>query len=127
MDVYDGERNDKGVPVMPPPYSDIMKTPVTIGLDSRKENGKRVVQAFKAVGRLKEDFAKGGETPMGLLVNSEVYQSFLEQQVQLTGEKRDLRKGYQNALVRVKNIRDMVRAELEIKKTGFRTGSMENI
>ena len=41
-------------------------------LDSGKEDGKRVVQAFKAAGRLKEDFAKGEETSMGLLMSLEM-------------------------------------------------------
>ena len=127
VDMYGGEWDDKGMPVMPPPYFDIMKTPVTMELDSGKEDGKRVVQAFKAAGRLKEDFAKGEETSMGLLMSLEMYQSLLEQQARLAGKKWDSRKGYQSALVKVKDIRDVARAELEIKKMGFRTSSMESI
>ena len=127
VDMYSGEWDAGGLPVMPPPFFDIMKTPVTMELESGKDDGKKVVQALETAGRLKEDFGKGEETSMGLVMSLEMYQSLLEQQARLAGKKWDSRQGYQGALVKVRDIGNVARAEKEIKKMGFRTSSMESI
>ncbi len=127
VDMYGGEWDGNGMPVMPPPYFDIMKTPLIMELESGKDDGKKVTQALTAGGRLKEDYGKGEETSMGMVMGLETFQSLLDQQSRLAGKKRDSREGYQGALVKVKDIRDVAGTEQEIRKMGFRTSSMESI
>ncbi len=127
VDMYSGDLDENGSPVMPPPFFDIMKTPVTLELDSGKEDGKKVVQTMETVGKLKEDYAKGDETYMGMIMDIDTYQSLLEQQARLAGKKQEQQKGYQGALVKVKDIGSVAGVEKEIKKMGFRTSSMESI
>lgn len=127
IDMYGGQLDAQGIPVPPPPYFDILKTPLTLELDSGKEDGKKVVQPLTAAGRLKEDYGKGDETSMGMIMSLEMYRSLLEQQARLSGKKSDSQKGYQGALVKVKDIGSVGRVEKEIKRLGFRTSSMESI
>lgn len=127
VDMYSGQLDEKGMPVTPPPYFDIMKSPLTMELYSGKEDGKKVVQKLEIAGRLKEDFGKGDETSMGMVMSLELYQSLLEQQSRLAGKKWDSRKGYQSALVKVKEIGSVARIEKEVKKMGLRTSSLESI
>lgn len=127
VDMYSGQWDANGMPVMPPPFFDIMKVPVTMEMESGKEDGKKVVQALETGGMLKEDYGKGEETSMGLVMSLEMYQSLLEQQARLAGKKWDSRKGYQGTLVKVKDIGSVAQTEKAIKKMGFRTSSMESI
>lgn len=127
VDMYSGQLDEKGMPVMPPPYFDIMKASLTMELESGKEDGKKVSQALEPAGRLKEDYGKGEETSMGMVMSLEMYESLLEQQSRLSGKKWDSRKGYPGALVKVKDIGSVARIEKEIKKMGFRTNSLESI
>lgn len=127
IDMYGGEWDAQGMPVLPPPFFDILKSPITLDLDSGKEDGKKTSQALETLGRLKEDFGKGEETSMGMIMGLDMLQSLLEQQARLAGKKWDRHKGYQGALVKVYGIGDVAQAENEIKKMGFRTSSMESI
>lgn len=127
VDMFGQEVDESGMPVVPPPYFDSLKTPLTLELGSGKEDGKKVVQALKPAGRLKMDYGKGDETFVGMLMGVEMYQSLLEQQSRLSGKKWDSRKGYQGALVKVKDIHSVEQIEMEIKKLGFQTRSMESI
>lgn len=127
VEMYGGDWDERGMPVMPPPFLDIMNTPLTLEMESGKEDGQKIVQAMKAGGRLKEDYGKGSETSMGMLMSLELYQSLLDQHARMTGKKRDSRVGYPEALVKVRDIGSVAETEREIKKMGFRTSSMESI
>lgn len=127
VDMYGGEWGEDGMPVVPPPFFDILKTPLTIELDSGRDDGKKVTQALETVGRLKEDYGKGEETSVGLIMSLEAFQSLLDQQNRLVGKKKDRNKGYQSALVKVTEIGNVSQVEKEIKKLGFRTSSMDSI
>lgn len=127
VDMYSGSWTEDGTLDAPPPFFEVMKTPLIFELDSGKEDGKKVARELEVGGRLKEDYGKGEETFMGLIMSLETYDSLLDQQARLSGKQRDGRKGYQGALVKVKDIRFVAQAEKEIQQMGFRTSSMESI
>lgn len=127
IDMYGGQWDANGMPVLPPPFFNIMKTPVSIELESGKEDGKKVAQPLEIGGRLKEDYGKGDETSMGMVMSLEMFRSLLEQQARISGKKWDSRQGYQGALVKVRDIGNVAGVEKEIRKMGFRTSSMETI
>lgn len=120
---YDGS----GFSNPPPPYFDSMKTPLYLELESGKDDGKKLTYELKADGRMKEDYGKGEETSMGLVFRLEDLQKILDEQQKLSGKKKEMNKGYENAIVKVKSIQDVARVEQQIKKMGFRTSSMESI
>ncbi len=127
VDMYGGGWSEDGTLTPPPPFFDVMKTPITLEMDSGKEDGKKAVQALEVGGRLKEDYGKGEETFMGMIISLDTFEALLDQQSRLAGKTRDGRKGYQGALVKVSEIGYVAQVEKEIQKMGFRTSSMESI
>ena len=127
VDMYSGDTGTDGMPVLPEPYFDILKTPVTLELESGKEDGRKVTQELRTAGRMKEDYSKGEETSTGMLMSLSALQSLLEQQARLSGKKWDRSSGYPAALVKALDIGSVARVDREIKKLGFRTSSMESI
>lgn len=119
---FDGEKTD-----VPEPYFDSLKTPLSMELESGKEDGKKLTYELVADGRLKEDYSKGEETSMGLIFRLEDLQKMLEEQQRLAGKKPERNRRYENAIVKVKSIQDVVPVEQKIKAMGFRTNSMESI
>lgn len=111
----------------PEPYFDGLKTPLYLELESGKDDGKKLTFELIADGRLKEDYGKGEETSMGLLLRLEDLQKMIDEQQKLAGKKVEKNKGYDNAIVKVKSIQDVERVEKQIKDMGFRTNSMESI
>ena len=125
VDMYSGYDNldESGMPVKPQPYFDSMKTAYTLD----KEDDKKITRQLEAAGRMKEDYGKGEETSMGLVMDLEMLKTLLDQQAKLSGRKPEWKKGYSGALVKVKDMNQVAEVETEIKRMGFRTSSMETI
>ena len=127
--MYSGYDNldESGMPVKPQPYFDSMKTAYTLDISSDKEDDKKITRQLEAAGRMKEDYGKGEETSMGLVMDLEMLKTLLDQQAKLSGRKPEWKKGYSGALVKVKDMNQVAEVETEIKRMGFRTSSMETI
>ena len=129
VDMYSGYDNldERGMPVKPQPYFDSMKTYYTLDISSDKEDDKKITRQLEAAGRMKEDYGKGEETSMGLVMDLETLKTLLDQQAKLSGRKPEWKKGYSGAMVKVKDMNQVAEVETEIKRMGFRTSSMEII
>ena len=127
--MYSGYDNldERGMPVKPQPYFDSMKTYYTLDISSDKEDDKKITRQLEAAGRMKEDYGKGEETSMGLVMDLETLKTLLDQQAKLSGRKPEWKKGYSGAMVKVKDMNQVAEVETEIKRMGFRTSSMEII
>lgn len=122
-----GDFDENGKSNVPDPYFNSLKTPLYLELESGKEDGKKLTYELAADGRLKEDYSKGGETSMGIILRLEDLQKMLEEQQRLAGKKPERNKGFETAIVKVKTIQDVAAVEQKIKELGFRTSSMESI
>jgi len=129
VDMYSGYDNldERGMPVKPQPYFDSMKTSYTLDISSDKEDDKKITRQLEAAGRMKEDYGKGEETSMGVVMDLEMLKTLLDQQAKLSGRKPEWKKGYSGAMVKVKDMNQVAEVETEIKRMGFRTSSMETI
>ena len=104
----------------PPPYFDAATTPISLEIEM---NGKKVRTPLKTTGILKEDYAKGGETSDGLLMNMDDLKKMLQE---LQGSaKAD--PNYRTVLVKVTDITHVAAVEKEIRTMGYSTSSMESI
>lgn len=123
-----GELSDADLPSgRVKPYFDVMSTPLALEAGDGKEDGKRFTKRLEVSGRLKEDFGKGEETYMGIIMRVQDLQSILDQQSALAGKKKNRKEGYSSALVKVFKIEDVGKTEKKIARMGFRTNSMESI
>ncbi|HJB07398.1 MAG TPA: ABC transporter permease [Candidatus Enterocloster faecavium] len=111
----------------PKPFFDGMKTPFYLEIDSKKEGEKKQLFRLTPSGRLKEDYAKGEETSVGILFDLEDLEQILGELKKNSGERRRGKEEYENALVKVRSMGDVAAVEKEIQKMGFRTSSMESI
>lgn len=127
VDMYGGDYDASGMPVVPPAYFDPMKITVTAELESGRDDDKKITKKFETAGILKEDYGKGEETVMGLVMSLSDLKDLLEQQARISGKKVERNKGYTNAVVKVQDIKNVAEVERQIKKMGFRTSSMESI
>lgn len=127
VDIFGGENEEDGSMNMPPAFFDPMKTPLTIEIDSGKGDDKKFTQKLEVTGRLKEDYGKGMETSMGVVMRTEDLEVLLNEQARLTGVKRNKRKGYDTAIVKAVTMQDVASVESAIQKMGYRTNSMESI
>lgn len=127
IDMFGGEFDANGMPVKPAPYFEPMKTEITAEFSDGGENDKKVTKKFETAGVMKEDYGKGMETSMGLIMSLGDLQDLLDQQARLSGKKVKGKKGYSSAMVKVKDIKDVAEVEKQIKALGFRTSSMESI
>lgn len=122
-----GNFDESGKSKVPDPYFNSLKTPLYLELESGKEDGKKLSYELVVDGRLKEDYSKGAETSMGVILRLEDLQKMLEEQQRLAGKKPERNRGFENAIVKVKSIQDVAAVEQQIKALGFRTSSMESI
>lgn len=123
---YSDEYDETGMPILPKPYFDAMRVPLTIEAESGKEDGKKLTQALQVAGKLKEDYGKGEETSIGIVMDLADLKSLIQEQERLSG-KKSRAKGYPSALVKVDDIKNIESIEGEIRRMGFRTSSMESI
>lgn len=68
---------------------------------------------------MKEDYGKGEETVMGLVMSLSDLKDLLEQQARISGKKVERNKGYTNAVVKVQDIKNVAEVERQIKKWDF--------
>ena len=109
------------------PYFDSRRTKLTLEAESGRNDGKKLTWELTADGRLKEDFAKGMETSMGILFRLEDRQRIMDEQQRASGKIPDRRKGWDNAVVKADDIRHVASIEKQIRKMGLSTSSMESI
>ncbi len=109
------------------PYFDSRRTKLTLEAESGRNDGKKLTWELTADGRLKEDFAKGMETSMGILFRLEDLQRIMDEQQRASGKIPDRRKGWDNAVVKADDIRHVASIEKQIRKMGLSTSSMESI
>ena len=109
------------------PYFDSRRTKLTLEAESGRNDGKKLTWELTADGRLKEDFAKGMETSMGILFRLEDLQRIMDEQQRASGKIPDRRKGWDNAVVKADDYRHVASIEKQIRKTGLSTSSMESI
>lgn len=109
------------------PYFDSRWTKLTLEAESGRNDGKKLTWELTADGRLKEDFAKGMETSMGILFRLEDLQRIMDEQQRASGKIPDRRKGWDNAVVKADDIRHVASIEKQIRKMGLSTSSMESI
>lgn len=127
IDMYGGEFDADGMPVKPAPYFEPMKAEITAELSDGGEDDKKVIKKFETAGIMKEDYGKGMETSMGLIMSLDDLQDLLDRQARQSSRKVKRKKGYSSAMVKVKEIEDVAGVEKQIKALGFRTSSMESI
>ena len=109
------------------PYFDSRRTKLTLEAESGRNDGKKLTWELTADGRLKEDFAKGMETSMGILFRLEDLQRIMDEQQRASGKIPDRRKGWDNAVVKADDIRHVASIEKQIRRMGLSTSSMESI
>lgn len=87
VDMYGGDYDASGMPVVPPAYFDPMKITVTAELESGRDDDKKITKKFETAGILKEDYGKGEETVMGLVMSLSDLKDLLEQQARISGKR----------------------------------------
>ena len=107
---------------LPAPYFDLLKTPVTLEIDTGKG---KLRFSFSVSGIVKEDYSKGAETSEGLILSLENIKQILEQVQAKAGAAKKI--AYSSILVKTSDITKVASAEEAIKKLGYVTSSMESI
>lgn len=112
----------------PTPYFDPLKTPLELVVETTV-NGKTQTKSYplKPEGKLKEDYAKGGETADGMLLFDEELSRILAEARRGTDAANRKTKGYPQVIVKVKDISRVAEVENQIKQMGYVTNSMESI
>lgn len=112
----------------PTPYFDPLNTPLELVVEMTV-NGKTQTKSYplKPKGKLKEDYAKGGETADGMLLFDEELSRILTEARRGTEAANRKSKGYPQVIVKVKDISRVAEVENQIKQMGYVTNSMESI
>ncbi|MEG1843423.1 MAG: ABC transporter permease [Clostridia bacterium] len=127
IDLYASYDYETGGFANPPdPYFDIFKAPLQIEITVGNE-GKTYTQRLNVVGRMKEDYGKGGETSDGILMRLADLKRMVEMANREAGLKTERNPVYQSVLVKVADIGSVAAVESEIMRLGFNTNSMESI
>lgn len=114
---------------MPDPYVDVLNTvfEITLGDPDPNSSDKVITKKFKIVGILEEDYSKGSETSDGLLVNSEDIKKLIKEYNLLNNIPQKGQQSYDNAAVKVNDIKNVKEVENKIKDMGYYTSSLESI
>ncbi len=91
------------------------------------EKAKTFSYKFKVVGIMKEDMSRGSETGDGIVMNIDEMNRIIAEVRRNAGLKADKKAGYQQVLVKARDIGTVASVEAEIKRMGFSTNSMESI
>ena len=115
-----------------PPFADMEKDKTTLHLQMNDEgaaSSKKTEKNMPVSGRLKENFNLGYETSRGVLMNINDVKKLEEEYMKLNKIKpdKDGQKGYNEAKVKVTDIKYIESVEKAIKDMGFDTDSMESI
>ena len=108
-------------------FFDSRKSKMILEADTGKDDGRKLTWELTADGRMREDFAKGLETSMGILMRLEDLQKILDDCQRAEGKVPDRRKGWDNAIVKAEDISHVAGVESRIQKMGLSTSSMESI
>ena len=113
----------------PEPYFDPMSTPIDMVVEvGEGEKMKTLTHRLKVVGVLKEDMSRGSETSDGIVMNIQELGRIMAEARRAAGTKNDNKKsGYQQVLVKARDIGTVAGVEQAIKGMGFSTSSMESI
>ena len=111
------------------PFVDLSTSKLILRLDQQNENAKKVEYKPKVTAILKEDWARGYETSRGIFMNIEDLKKMEADYVKANDIKvdRNAETKYQNAKVKVVDIKYVGAVEEAIKDLGFDTYSMETI
>lgn len=109
-----------------PPFLDPMKAQLELQLPLDGKEGAPVTQKLTVAGRMKEDYGKGYETSMGIVMDIRELNALLQQRKRASGKAAG-KTAYDTALVKVLGIQDVESVEQAVQGMGFRTSSMESI
>ena len=119
-DIYDENGNEKE---LPDPFFDILKTPLTLEINTG-ENGESVFRkTIKITGVTKEDYGKGWETSEGIMMSIDAMKALLKD-IKGTPQKNLT---YSTILVKAEDISLVTSIEEEISGLGYYTYSMESM
>jgi len=119
-DIYDENGNEKE---LPDPFFDILKTPLTLEINTG-ENGDSVFRkTIKITGVTKEDYGKGWETSEGIMMSIDAMKALLKD-IKGTPQKNLT---YSTILVKAEDISLVTSIEEEISGLGYYTYSMESM
>jgi len=119
-DIYDENGNEKE---LPDPFFDILKTPLTLEINTG-ENGDSVFRkTIKITGVTKEDYGKGWETSEGIMMSIDTMKALLKD-IKGTPQKNLT---YSTILVKAEDISLVTSIEEEISGLGYYTYSMESM
>ncbi len=119
-DIYDENGNEKE---LPDPFFDILKTPLTLEINTG-ENGDSVFRkTIKITGVTKEDYGKGWETSEGIMMSIDAMKALLRD-IKGTPQKNLT---YSTILVKAEDISLVTSIEEEISGLGYYTYSMESM
>lgn len=119
-DIYDENGNEKE---LPDPFFDILKTPLTLEINTG-ENGDSVFhKTIKITGVTKEDYGKGWETSEGIMMSIDAMKALLKD-IKGTPQKNLT---YSTILVKAEDISLVTSIEEEISGLGYYTYSMESM
>ena len=112
----------------PDPYFDPLGATIEMIFEvGEAEKAKTFSYKFKVVGIMKEDMSRGSETGDGIVMNIDEMNRIIAEVRRNAGLKADKKAGYQQVLVKARDIGTVASVEAEIKRMGFSTNSMESI
>lgn len=97
---------------------------------NEKDKTVEIRREIKPVGRIKEDWNKGYETSRGIIMDINDVKKLEEEYIKANKIKvsaNDKKKGYTQAVVKVRTMEDVDPVETQIKAMGFETRSMETV
>lgn len=112
------------------PFVDVMKDKMIIRTDKQKETAKQIDYKIISAGVLKEDWGKGYETSRGMFMDIKDLKRIEADYQKANGIKPSPdaeKKGYNQAKVKVVDVKQVGKVEQTIKDMGFETYSMETI
>lgn len=115
---------------IPDPFVDVLSDKLLIRLNNQKENARKVEYKPVVGGVLVEDWQRGYETSRGMFMSITDIKKMEEDYIKANSIKVDSKqkpKGYDNARIKVSDIKYVAAVEEVIKEMGFDTYSMESI
>lgn len=109
------------------PFVDMKKDKLKVKTDQQKENAKIYEYELVYVGTMKEDYGKGYETSRGAYMNVRDLKKIEQDFNKANGIKKSDDSGYENAKVKVNDIKNVAAVQEAIEEMGFGTWSMESI
>ncbi|MEG1849668.1 MAG: ABC transporter permease, partial [Oscillospiraceae bacterium] len=114
---------------IPDPYVDVLSDKLVIRLGQQSETARKIEYKPIVRGVLKEDYQRGYETSRGMFMSIDDLKTMEAAYMKANNIKVDKnqKKGYDNARVKVSDLKYVEEVEAAIKTMGFETYSMETI